>query len=629
MKDRLIENTTNLSISPSQDVLSEGHDYVTISCNGVEIGFGFFNVTNLAINSVVFHMCGGYPSSEVVKYVNETDQFLYYDSSVPMVLFFSHCYNIKLHDTFTTVSYWIDTGISQLVVGVNLCGDSAITNVLPPEGADIYMFVYYTNTAILTPTLNCNLNVANIRGDILWNGLAISNEIEFSDKVRVDYYSNFILLLTQSFLVNVHLSLDTFTKVVFVNSDTLSQVGFQGSAHDFSDSDNSGSLMPIHVLFYETSDFISKVTDILHPMLIHDTAFIDSRHNDTLVVKKLTGMLSHQVSLQFVYFYSSSFGVFGLKAGVLALNLAQPRVEAVGQLYLSLNNILASRSLDSKGKYSFQTSACLLCFSNIKQISMTGINFLAVNNGGTVIKLVTSELAVSGNLTIMNGHAHQGRGIFIDSFSTLAFQEPLVAGFYNNFADQGSAIYSLIEQNGQKGESNIQVWPDKKYSINNVTSINISLHFNDNPDGMMYRSFYAPLFSFFAHQTSPNLLFNETTWDSDRSQYAYTTLIDTILHMDRMDKYTSLANGLCIYVHNDWECKYLDETIYHYFSHETCLSTVISILHHCLSWTSCILSASFEQSALQRYKMFHCSRIHWRWHDHDSVGLEIDYHNQL
>ena len=129
----LIENTTNLSISPSQDVLSEGHDYVNISCNSIlKIGFGFFNVTNLAISSVVFHMCGGYPSSEAVKYVNETDQFLYYDSSVPMVLFFSHCYNIKLHNTSTSTNdyWWDDNDYSALllrfVVGVNLCGDSEI-----------------------------------------------------------------------------------------------------------------------------------------------------------------------------------------------------------------------------------------------------------------------------------------------------------------------------------------------------------------------------------------------------------------------------------------------------------------------------------------------------------------------
>ena len=51
----LIENTTNLSISPSQDVLSEGYAYVNISCDDPYVGFGFFNVTNLSISSVAFH----------------------------------------------------------------------------------------------------------------------------------------------------------------------------------------------------------------------------------------------------------------------------------------------------------------------------------------------------------------------------------------------------------------------------------------------------------------------------------------------------------------------------------------------------------------------------------------------
>ena len=78
----MIKKTTNLSFSPSQDVLSEGHDYVNISCNSTEVGFGFFDITNLTISSVLFHMCGGHPSSESVKYVNKTSQFLYYDRSV-------------------------------------------------------------------------------------------------------------------------------------------------------------------------------------------------------------------------------------------------------------------------------------------------------------------------------------------------------------------------------------------------------------------------------------------------------------------------------------------------------------------------------------------------------------------
>ena len=78
-------------------------------------------------------------------------------------------------------------------------------------------------------------------------------------------------------------------------------------------------------------------------------------------------------------------------------------------------------------------------------------------------------------------------------------------------------------------------------------------------NAIMDRSFYAPLFSYLGKQTSPNLLFWSYTWDSGHSQFAYTTLIDTILHMDRIDKYTSLDNGFCIQPHQQkWVCGYLD-----------------------------------------------------------------------
>ena len=191
---------------------------------------------------------------------------------------------------------------------------------------------------------------------------------------------------------------------------------------------------------------------------------------------------------------------------------------------------------------------------------MTGTNYFAENGGGTVIKLIASELAVSGNLTIMDGYAYQGGGISLDGFSMLAFVEPLIAGFYNNIADQGSAIYSANSRYGM-----IQVRPQEKYSLSNVTSINISLSFRNNTEGVVHRSFYAPHFGYLAHQTSPNLLFDELTYDHDRSQYAYTTLIDTMLKMDNVDKYISLANGFCIQPYRkNWKCGYLDSLFHNY-----------------------------------------------------------------
>ena len=502
---------------------------------------------------------------------------MYYNTSVPMVLFFSHCYNIKLHNTSTSTRYWQNSRVHQFVVGVNLCGDSEIKTILPDESSNEQgnsLFVYFADTAILPPALqlDCNLNITT-------NSLT-SSAIPFVDaaltfklhgKIRVGHYNDFVLFLTQSFIVNVKLNIGPsiymhdnriFTsKVVFVNSDTASHVSFQGYNQPYTlcaSNESSATSMWLKVLFYETSGFKSKVRDILHPMRIHDTAF--TRY---LAIKKLTARsaISHQVTLSNVSWCDNS--------ATLSVHNQQKNK---GRLYLSMTNSYARARSDV-----IRNSNCLLCLSNIKQINMTGVSYFNGNGGGPVISLVTSDLEVSGNLTIIDGHARQGGGIFMDGLSTLAFEEPLVAGFYSNIANQGSAIYSPI---GQKREGNIQIRPNKEhiYSLSNVTSINISLYFWNNTEGVLHRSFYAPHFRSVRKQTSPNLLFNRHAWDYDRSQFAYTTLIDTILHMDRMDKYTSLANGFCIQPHQqEWECGYLDHArrTPDYFQHP-CLTPSLS-----------------------------------------------------
>ena len=366
----LIENTTNLSISPSQDVLSEGHDYVNISCNNAEIGFGFFNINNLAISSVVFHMCGGHPSSEAVKYVNETDQFLYYNSSAPMVLFFSHCYNIKLHNTSTSVNVnqiHDYSALHRFVVGVNLCGDSEIKTVMPNDTSEegntgLTMFVYFTDTTLLSPPLHCTLNVTL---DSLYLNHTYA-ELSFSDRVRVDWFSDFALFLTQSFLVNVNLYLRTsLAKVVFVNSDTASQVSFQGYNLPYNFCANSanteGLQISLGVLFYETPGFTSNLTDILHPMRIYNTAFTAYQvHDDILTIKKLTGKLSHRVSLHNVS-WCHNHNAF--PAQLVVINLAKPCLETAGDLYISLNNTLLHRNFFYHGQRhlpDFQLSNVLL-----------------------------------------------------------------------------------------------------------------------------------------------------------------------------------------------------------------------------------------------------------------------------
>lgn len=197
-----------------------------------------------------------------------------------------------------------------------------------------------------------------------------------------------------------------------------------------------------------------------------------------------------------------------------------------------------------------------------------------------MINVEGSNLTLTGNLTIRDGYAPTGGGIRLDSYSTLYFKEPLVAGFYDNKADQGSAIYAPVRADHENGRqkaweciakdvcnvkqsaSTIQIVPNYFYSIDNITNINITIYFRNNGNSRVLRSLYAPHFSFLGTQTSKSLLFGPSDWDYQHSQFAYTTLINAILKdgINPLDKYTSLSNTVCIQPQNGlWDCRYIDK----------------------------------------------------------------------
>ena len=204
---------------------------------------------------------------------------------------------------------------------------------------------------------------------------------------------------------------------------------------------------------------------------------------------------------------------------------------------------------------------------------MTGTNYFTTNAGGTVINLASSNLTITGNLTVKDGNAFDGGAIRLDSTSSLFLQEPLTGRFYNNTADRGSAIFAPYEHGSGKS-SPIQIVSSKMYSLNNILSIQVFLYFSNNTNGQYERSIYAPGFGIFGKQNSPNFTFappssssipyEPATWDFNRNQYAYSTLVDAILYMEKVDKFTSLSNGLCLHTPgiNDskyqWECRYID-----------------------------------------------------------------------
>ena len=149
----LIENTSNISITAE---VSDYYSNITVSCRGC--GFGFFNVSNLTIRSVRFDGCEAIVPPSAVRYINGTDQFLYYKNT-KSALFFNHCINLTLYNVLVPVQNDDNFG----VIGVNTCGHSKITTVARENHSypSSTLLMYYTDSMLESFTTECNLIITS------------------------------------------------------------------------------------------------------------------------------------------------------------------------------------------------------------------------------------------------------------------------------------------------------------------------------------------------------------------------------------------------------------------------------------------------------------------------------------
>ena len=149
-------------------------------------------------------------------------------------------------------------------------------------------------------------------------------------------------------------------------------------------------------------------------------------------------------------------------------------------------------------------------------------------------------------------------GISLEHSSTIFLKEPVEARFYNNKAVRGSALYV-------SAESSIQILPQRVYSLDNITKMEIALYFTNNTNYLNApNSLFAPSLFFTRLSPSPKFLIGFGDWDRNplhsHIQFAYSTVFDTILkEMNEFDKFTSLPNGICWQLHGQkWQCTYTD-----------------------------------------------------------------------
>ena len=209
----LIENTSNITIAPSQKLFENGHDHIKVQCLPGSGGFGFFNISNLTISSVVFNDCAGVIPAPAVRYINNTGHFLRYKyNNTKTAFLFNHCYNLTLNNLIPHQRS--NTSSEFSIIGVNFCGHSSISiNIASIIVPNMRTLLYYIDTTfIMTPSNSkCNLHITNnstlempytIQFDTVWNSVISSN---MAISQLTGWFT--LLLSQQKFEANVEMSM--------------------------------------------------------------------------------------------------------------------------------------------------------------------------------------------------------------------------------------------------------------------------------------------------------------------------------------------------------------------------------------------------------------------------------------
>ena len=592
----LVENTSDITIAASEELIGDDGNYVTIDCSIWPWGFGFFNVTNLVITSIRFHCLASktLPPS-AMRYINDTDQFLYFDDNgVEVGLLFNHCSNVTIDNLY--LSPMGDFS----VIGVNLCGHNTVSiPLLSPH--DIFVLFYYTDSHVHLSNTECVLNVKSNALSSLFRMEPFEEEYLSNKPNRIPLgkpkFGFFLVLAQQTFTANVNINimpklfdsifLATMTGLIlFVNSVTDSQVIFQGLSYDYCINElyipnGSDYSLGLKVIFYETPNFTSSVDHVAPSLHIKDTSFILYTNEDkplstyrfsaSLQIIEIPGEISYQISLANVSWCTKNVlnhdteQIYSTLPHLLQIQtFSEDSSGKTGNLHVSMNNVHMQHNDYQESVIVPYIAQSSVNFVNVESITMSGTNYLAVGNGGSIINIISCNLILTGYMIIKDGHAFEGGGIKLDGSSTLFLKEPLTVQFINNTAYQGSAIYAPVGIKDFEKTSPIQVLPNQVYSLHNISDINITLYFEGNLDENLNApvSIYAPQLSFLYAQVTPNFSFSQSQWDNDHSQYACTTLLDSIMFFEEAndtDKYTSLSNGICTQIRRKpWNCIYID-----------------------------------------------------------------------
>ena len=585
----LIENTTNITIAPSQELLKNGHDHIQVECLQGSGGFAFVNVSNLTISSIIFNNCAGVIPAPAVRYVNNTDNVIQYPDNTEAAFLFNHCYNLTLDNLIPHQR--LNTRVFS-IIGVNLCSYSSVhINIASIVVPHMKTFFYYTDSLMTTSSLKCNLYIVNN------SSLKMPPIADYCDHTFISTISEitawFTLLLSQQkFKVNISMYMKPTGSspiltdhklditIVFINSITYSQVMFQGIPYEYCS--NGSTLFPdpkhyfipltLCVVHHSHPFFNKTVTGERRSLMIKNTAFVLHPHSVPVTSTSLNvhavhiwsdSWIPHLVTLENTTWCLKYLGFNSGHSNRVGPSYTMMTGETSANSFLHIDIVNAYMHYSNPLHW---TEPAMLLRSNT-HVSLNGQNYFSVNRG-IIMWLEGSNLTISGNLTACGAdgnNVYQGGAIVIRDSSNIFLKEPLEARFYDNRAYTGSAIYV-------KEDSRMYIQPNRLYSLKNITKIEITLYFRNNTNYFdTPNSLYVPE-SLALLLESPKFL--TPAWDSKNNQYTYSTVFDVILKgMDEFEKFTSLPNGICWQLHGKkWNCTYIDSYI-NSFTHFASLYT--------------------------------------------------------
>ena len=280
-----IENTSNITIAPSQELIKNGYALVKVECPHKSGGFGFFNVSNLTISLIMFNDCAGVIPASAVRYVNDSDQHLLYNTPTKTTFLFNHCYNLKLKDLVPC-----QKSTEFNIIGINLCNHSRISvsaSVMLHENNSKSLF-YFTDSSLTSSSSECNLHIeyySVFQNSILQKSPILESrlvegitDLVNSDNISVSSVLDgwFTLLVSQQqFNANVDMvmrptaisaSTNIAVCIAFVNSITDSQVTFKGIPYSYCLDESITDLyfapLSLNVFYMETPSSNHSVSEV-------------------------------------------------------------------------------------------------------------------------------------------------------------------------------------------------------------------------------------------------------------------------------------------------------------------------------------------------------------------------------